>query len=80
MMAAVDVTENGQRLLCANWWKPDVQDFIELDFEDVIDATSFAQPPQGFKSKDFQMDVLPVLIDKLEVFLQRLVMKYLEKI
>ena len=70
MMAAYDVTEDGQALKCANWWKEDEQDVQEVPFEKVILAVAVKSMPEGFTKKDARLSYFTVLRNKLKFYLK----------
>lgn len=72
-MAAFDVTEDGQRLKCANWWKDGEQDVKEVPFEDVIIAVAFGSLPDGVDKKLARAPFFDVFCGKLRFFFKNYV-------
>lgn len=62
-LVAFDVTEDGQRLKCVNWWDESSQDVVEVDFKDVEIAVSFEE-----HSTIKTVPVQTVLVDKVVSF------------
>jgi hypothetical protein len=54
-LVAFDVTPDGLALKCANWWKQDVQDVVEVDFADVVTAVTLEDMPQYASAAGAQM-------------------------
>lgn len=63
-IAAYDVNENGTALKCVNWDNPDVQSLVEIPFDQVTTAVSFATI-QGVDLSSITMSLLSVLKSKL---------------
>lgn len=61
MLAAFDVTEDGKRLRCANWWVQDSQEIVEVPFEDVTFACSILKEKPETK---LTMNPIYVLLSK----------------
>lgn len=64
MLAAYDVTADGKGLKCANWWKEDVQDLVEVPVSDVVTAVSVPNSPIPVPPGAARMPFWDVLLSK----------------
>ncbi len=64
-LVAFDVTADGKSLKCANWWKNDVQDVVEVPFSDIVTALSVSKLPDYVHPTAAKIPAGIVLLKKL---------------
>lgn len=64
-VVAYDVTDDGTKLKCVNWWTEGVQALIEVPFELIDDCVAFGTLPEG--ATNISMPILEVLKDKFSM-------------
>lgn len=64
-LVAYDVSDDGKRLKCVNWWKADMQDIVEVDFSDVISAIVPMEIPDAADKKTIRLSAPSFFADFL---------------